>query len=62
LKNLAKEALWAVLSATWIAGLLHQFGSWSMMAGYIAISLAMTGVTFGNRLMLKFAPRQNRRR
>ena len=62
LKNLAKEALLAVLVATWIAGLIHQLGSWSMTALYVAISLAMAGVTFGNRLVLKFAPRQNHRR
>jgi Flp pilus assembly protein TadB len=62
LKYLAKEALLAVLVATWIAGLIHQLGSWSMTALYVAISLAMAGVTFGNRLVLKFAPRQNHRR
>jgi hypothetical protein len=60
--NLAKEALWAVLAAAWIAGLVHQFGSWSMTAAYVAISLVMVAVTFGGQLVLKFAPRRNRRR
>jgi hypothetical protein len=59
LKNLAKEALWAVLAATWITGLVHQFGSWSI---YIAISFMMVAVTFSNRLVLKFAPQRNHRR
>ena len=40
---------------------VHQFGSWSMTTLYVAISLAMAGVTFGNRLVLKFVPRRNRR-
>jgi Flp pilus assembly protein TadB len=62
MKNFTKDALLAVLVATWIAGLVHQLGSWSMTALYVAISLAMAGVTFGNRLVLKFAPRRNRRR
>jgi hypothetical protein len=63
LKTLTKkEALWAVLIAAWIVGLVNQFGSWSMTAFYIAISFVMVAVTFADRLKLKFAPRQNRRR
>jgi hypothetical protein len=62
LKNLAKEALWAVLAATWITGLVHQFESWAMTAFYVAISLTMVAVTFGNRLVLKLVPRRNHRR
>ena len=60
--NLAKEALGAVLAAAWIVGLLHQLGSWSLTAVYIAISLAMVAVMFGGRLVPKFAPRPSRRR
>jgi hypothetical protein len=41
-----------VLAATWITGLVHQFGSWSMTTVYVAISLMMVAVTFGNRLVL----------
>jgi hypothetical protein len=62
LKDLAKEALWAVLAATWITGLVHQFESRAMTTGYVAISLMMVAVTFGNRLVLKLAPRRNHRR
>jgi hypothetical protein len=62
LKNLAKEALWAVLAATWITGLVYQFGSWSMTAVYVAISFMMVAVTFSDRLVLKFEPRRNHRR
>ena len=62
MKNLAKEALWAVLAATWITGLVHQFGSWAMTTVYVAISFMMVAVTFGNRLVFKFAPRRNHRR
>jgi PAS domain-containing protein len=62
LKNLAKEALWAVVAATWITGLVHQFGSWSMTAVYVAISLMMVAVRFSDRLMLKFVPRRIHRR
>lgn len=62
LKILAKEALVAVATAAWIVGLVHQFKSWSTTAVYLAISLAIVGVMFGNQLILKFAPRQNRRR
>ena len=53
---------WAVAAATWIAGLVHQFRSWPMVIVYVAISLAMVAVTFGDRHVLKFARRKNRRR
>jgi hypothetical protein len=59
--NLAKEALWAVLAAVWIAGLIHQFESLSMTAGYLAISLAMCTVIFGGQFVLKFKSRRARR-
>jgi hypothetical protein len=62
LKNLAKEALWAVLAATWITGLVHQFGSWLMTTVYVLISLMMVAVTFSDYLVLKFVPRRNHRR
>jgi hypothetical protein len=62
LKNLAKEALWALLTATWITGLMHQFESWTMTTVYVAISLMMVAVTFSDRLVLKFVPRRNHRR
>ena len=62
LKNLAKDVLWAVLSATWITGLVHQFESWALTTVDVAISLMMVAVTFGNRLVLKFLPRRNHRR
>jgi hypothetical protein len=62
LKNWQKEALWAVLAATWITGLVHQFGSSSMTAVYVAISLMMVAVKLSDRLVLKFVRRQNRRR
>jgi hypothetical protein len=62
LKNLAKEAIWAVLAATWITGLVHQFESWAMTTVYVAISLMVVAVTFGNRLVLKFASRRTHRR
>ena len=60
--NLAKEALLAVLIAAWIVGLVHQFGSWSMTAVYVAISLVMVAVMFGGELVPKFALRRIRRR
>lgn len=60
--KLVKEALLAVLVATWIVGLVDQFGSWTMTAFYIAISLVIIAVTLGNRIMLRFAPRRDRRR
>jgi hypothetical protein len=59
---LVKEALLAVVAATWIIGLVSQFGSWSMTAFYIAISLVMVALTFGSRLVFKFAPQRNRPR
>jgi hypothetical protein len=59
LKNLAREALWAVLAAAWIVGLVHQFGSWPMTALYVVISLAMVAVRFADRRVLNFAPRRN---
>jgi hypothetical protein len=62
LTNLAKEVLWAVLAATWITGLVHQFGSWALTTVYVAISVMMVAVKFSDRLVLKFAPRRNRRR
>jgi hypothetical protein len=61
-KNLAKDVLQAVLAATWIVGLVHQFGSWSMTASYIAISIAMVAVMFADHRILKLALRRNRRR
>jgi hypothetical protein len=57
-----KDAVWAVLAAAWIVGLVHQFGSWSMTAAYVAISLAMVAVMSGGQIVLRFAPRRNRRR
>jgi nitrate/nitrite transporter NarK len=60
--NLVKEGLLAVLVATWTVGLVSQFGSWTMTAFYIAISLVMITMTFGNRLMFRLAPRRSRRR
>jgi hypothetical protein len=57
-----KEAIWAVLAATWIVGLVHQFRSWPMTAAYVAISLAMVTLMFGSQIVLSFAPRRNRRR
>jgi hypothetical protein len=55
--KVAREALWAILASAWIVGLVDQFGSWPMMAFYVAISLAMIGVMFGHRGMLNFAKR-----
>ena len=60
--NLAKQALLAVLTAAWIVGLVHQFGSWPMTATYVTISLGMVTVTFADRLVLRFAPRRKRGR
>jgi hypothetical protein len=60
--KLAREALAAVLVAAWIVGLVHQLGSWPMTAIYVAISFAMIVMMFGNRLVLKLAPRPKRRR
>jgi hypothetical protein len=60
--NLIKQALMAVLAAAWIVGPVHQVGSWPAMAGYFGISLLMAGIMFGDRRVLRFAPRRNRRR
>ena len=60
--NFAKEALLAVVGAAWIVGLVHQFGSWSLTAFYVGISLLMVAVRFSDRLGLKFALRRIRRR
>ena len=60
--TLAKEALVAVLAAAWVVGLVDQLGSWKMTIGYVAISLLMAGVMFGNRRVLKLARLRNRRR
>jgi hypothetical protein len=57
LMKVAREAFWAILASAWIVGLVDQFGSWPMMAFYVAISLAMIGVMFGHRGMLNFAKR-----
>jgi hypothetical protein len=62
MKNLAKEALLAVLAAAWIVGLVYQFGSWSMISVYVAISLVMVALRFADRLVPKFIPRRIRRR
>ena len=59
--SMAKQALVAVLAATWIVGLFHQ-DSWPMVAAYVAISAAMVGLIYGNRRVLKFAPRRTDRR
>jgi hypothetical protein len=55
--NVAREALWAVLAAAWIVGLVNQFESWPMTAFYLAISLAMIAVMFGRRGVLNFTKR-----
>ena len=60
--SLAKEALVAVLAATWIVGLVHQFDSLFATVGYVAISLLMVGIALGDPRVLKLAPRRNRRR
>ena len=59
--TLAKEGLLALLVALWIAGLWQQIGSWPTTIAYVAISLIMAGLVFGNRLVLRPA-RRNRRR
>jgi hypothetical protein len=59
--TMAKQALVAVLAATWIVGLFHQ-DSWPMAAAYFAISAAMGVLVFGSRRALKFAPKRNDRR
>ena len=58
--TMAKQALVAVLAATWIVGLFHQ-DSWGMVVAYVAISAAMAGLMFGNRRVLKFARRRKDR-
>jgi hypothetical protein len=55
--NVAREALWAVLAAAWIVGLVNQFESWPMTAFYLVISLAMIAVMFGHQGVLNFAKR-----
>jgi len=55
--NVAREAVWALLAAAWIVGLVNQFDSWPMTAFYVAISIAMIAVMFGHRGMLNFAKR-----
>lgn len=62
MKQFASESLGAVLIAAWIVGLVNQFGSWPMTAFYIAISLAMSALSFADRRMLNFAPQRNHRR
>jgi hypothetical protein len=62
LKNYAKDALLAVVGAAWIVGLVHQFGSWSLTAFYVGISLLMVAVRFSGHRGLKFALRRIRRR
>lgn len=58
-----KQALVAVLAATWVVGLWNQ-GSWSMAMMYVAISAAMVALVFGfnDRRMPKLAPRRTDRR
>ena len=60
--TLAKQALLAVLAATWLVGLWHQ-DSWGMAAAYLAISVAMAALVFGfgDKRVLKVAPRRNDR-
>jgi hypothetical protein len=57
--KLAREALAAVLVATWIIGLVHQLGSWPMTATYVAISFAMVAMIFGDRLASNSRPGQS---
>lgn len=60
---IARQALFAVLAAAWVVGLIHQFSSWKMTAVYVAISLAMAGVMLVNGRTLKLATRRiNKRR
>jgi hypothetical protein len=59
--TIAKQALLAVLAATWMVGLFHQV-SLPMAAAYIAISAGMAAIIFANNGVLKFAPRRNDRR
>jgi TRAP-type uncharacterized transport system fused permease subunit len=57
---MAKQALVAVLAATWIVGLFHQV-SLPMAVAYIVISTLMAGLIFANSRVLKFAPRRKDR-
>jgi hypothetical protein len=58
--TMAKQALVAVLAATWIVGLFHQV-SVPMAVAYVAISAGMVALIFANRGALKFAPRRKDR-
>jgi branched-subunit amino acid transport protein len=60
--NLLRDGVFAVLAALWIAGLVQQFGSWPTTIAYVAISLVMAGLILGDRRVLRFAFRRNRRR
>jgi hypothetical protein len=60
--SFAKEAILAVVGAAWIVGLVHQFGSWSLNAFYIGISLLTVVVRFSDHRGLKFALRKIRRK
>ena len=53
--QLAKEGFVALLVALWIGGLIAQFGSWTTTAGYLAISMLLVGLIFGDRLVPKRA-------
>jgi hypothetical protein len=60
--TVVKQALVAILAATWIVGLYYQ-GSWLMAGAYVAISAAMVGLMFGfGGRRLKHAPRRDHRR
>ena len=61
--SLAKQALVAVLAATWMVGLWNQ-GSWTMAMIYVAISVAMVALVFGfnDGRMPRLAPRRTNRR
>lgn len=58
--TMAKQALVAVLAATWIVGLWHQV-SLPMAVAYVAISAAMAALILANRGILKFVPWRNGR-
>ena len=58
--TMAKQALVAVLAATWIVGLFHQV-SVPMAVAYVAISAGMAALIFANSGVLKFAPRRKDR-
>jgi hypothetical protein len=59
--TVVKQALVAVLAATWIVGLFNQV-SLPMAVAYIAISTVMVGLILANRGVPKFAPRRNDRK